>query len=705
MDIKFYNLNYFPVFLIAIIVAVLLGYCLVKRLKELNFYGALSKNPQYNFAFRERVLLYKSIICFIGFLLLCIVILRPLWGDKKSEIFGKDRDVIFVLDISKSMLAQDIKPNRLENAKNSIENALPYLFGAKVALVSFAGSSEIRCPLSDDYDFFSECLKNCVPENAALGGSYLNSALEKVVDKVLNKDRATKQNIIVISDGGDFITKDIDGIAKEIKDLGAKLTIIGVGDTIYESNIPLKDGSFLSYKDEYVKTKLENEFLKDVAFKAGGNYVEIGIKSLSISDILSILISSDTLKVVENKSLDEYEDRFQIFLFFAIIAFLIWAYPIGYDKKKAVLKCLIFMFALNIYGGQGEELFLAKDYENAKEIFRQEAEKNPKNLIARYNYARSLYAIKEYDIAYYNYESVLSLAMENEDAIIQDRVTYDMAVVACIYAQNLLDTDIRRADYMARKSMDLFRELLINASTNDKIPDAFLYHRKVIKSVETALKELEDTQAKMEEIKKEFVKEIEELIILEDKILNLTSQDNFQEGEVFQNSSIKRTEKLLENIAIHSKDIESQVIELKAFVAIMQELESFVKKAHTSEKESLKSSLEKNKSKTVTHAQEAIIYLSEALTLIKDSSNSSESTSSSESGEEYEEEESEEYDEESEGDYSDSEASENDLNEGTSMTSLPSPEQLEGKILQSEKENNMRRDQTRGKYQKVEKDW
>ena len=133
--------------------------------------------------------------------LMVIALARPGFDPQRHSVSQSGRDVVFVLDVSRSMLAEDASPNRLEAAKNGIRDALDAFNTQRVGLVIYAGSSNILCPLTYDYNFVRYMLDQATTRAVDFGGTILLSAVEKSIDSVLMEGRGGMHDLIVLTDG------------------------------------------------------------------------------------------------------------------------------------------------------------------------------------------------------------------------------------------------------------------------------------------------------------------------------------------------------------------------------------------------------------------------------------------------------------------------------------------------------------------------
>ncbi|MCH2613093.1 MAG: VWA domain-containing protein, partial [Opitutales bacterium] len=198
------------------------------------------------------------------FVLLTLALTRPGYQPQRFSIEQSGRDVVFALDVSRSMLARDAYPSRLEAAKQGIRDCLDGFEGEQVGLVIYAGSSSISCPLTTAYDIVRYMLSQIQPRSVEYGGSLLLSAIEKCVDQVLSSERRGFQDIILLTDGEDH-GPGIELVARRIKESEAKLLIVGLGDSQSGSRIPIlnEEGETipLKHKGEIVYTRLRDKEL------------------------------------------------------------------------------------------------------------------------------------------------------------------------------------------------------------------------------------------------------------------------------------------------------------------------------------------------------------------------------------------------------------------------------------------------------------
>ena len=210
-----------------------------------------------------------------AYLLLAVSLARPQWGEHLEDVRRRGLDIVVALDTSRSMLADDLKPNRLQQAKWGIRDLVNQLQGDRVGLVSFAGSAFLQCPLTIDYAAFMMTLDDVYAGIIPVGGTAIAEAL-RVAGKAFDRNTASDKVIILITDGENH-EGDPAGIVDELRKDGIRVFAIGVG-SVEGALIPLTgaDGSIGFVKDHHnntVKTALREDLLEALALGTGGVYV------------------------------------------------------------------------------------------------------------------------------------------------------------------------------------------------------------------------------------------------------------------------------------------------------------------------------------------------------------------------------------------------------------------------------------------------
>jgi Ca-activated chloride channel family protein len=266
---------------------------------------------------------WKAVLLLAGFALLVSGLARPAWNLQQTTVTRKGRDVVFVLDVSRSMLAEDLAPSRLERAKLAIGDVISGLRGDRVSLLVFGGSAAIKCPLTLDYGFFRMMLESVSTESISRGGTMIGDAIRTVLDQVLDRQEKKFRDIVLITDGGDQESFPVEA-AKEAAARGVRLLIVGLGDEDEGRRIPITDEtgrrSFMKYQGREVWSKLDAATLRQMALAApGSRYLNVATGTVDLGEVYRELIGSAEKKELEEETIERYEEKFQVFLALAFL--------------------------------------------------------------------------------------------------------------------------------------------------------------------------------------------------------------------------------------------------------------------------------------------------------------------------------------------------------------------------------------------------
>jgi Ca-activated chloride channel family protein len=261
---------------------------------------------------------WKAVLVLAASALTIVALARPGWNPKPKSLQRQGRDVMFLLDVSKSMLAQDLAPNRLERAKLAILDCVEKLQGDRVGLVVFAGTAAVQCPLTLDYGFFRMMLESVNTESIARGGTMIGDAVRKALDEGFGDREKRYKDIVLITDGEDQESFPVQA-AESAGKSGVRIIAIGIGDEDQGRRIPITDKSgrraFLTYKGQEVWSKLDADTLRKMANATpGGKFLKVATGAIDLGDVYAQLISTAEKKELEAKSVELYEERFQAFL-------------------------------------------------------------------------------------------------------------------------------------------------------------------------------------------------------------------------------------------------------------------------------------------------------------------------------------------------------------------------------------------------------
>ncbi len=279
----------------------------------------------------------KLIFLVLGISFLVLALVNPKMGVKLKTVKRQGVDVVFALDVSRSMLAEDIAPNRLEKSKQIISKIIDKLGSDRVGVIIYAGNSYPLLPITTDHAAAKMFLQNANPDLVSSQGTAISEALE-LAKTYYNNDEQTNRFLIIISDGEDH-QEETKQIAQNLSNEGVKVYTIGVG-TEKGGLIPLKlNGSLIGYKKdnkgEAVNTQRKASVLQGIADAANGQYID-GNKTEKPVKAIAEIIEKAEKNEFETKQFSDYKDQFQWFLGIGILFLLIDIFLL--EKKTKWLK-------------------------------------------------------------------------------------------------------------------------------------------------------------------------------------------------------------------------------------------------------------------------------------------------------------------------------------------------------------------------------
>ncbi len=264
----------------------------------------------------------KMILLIVSLLFLILGLSGPQIGSKVQEIKRYGIDVIIAIDCSNSMLAEDIKPNRLQRAKYELSSLIDLLQGDRVGIIVFAGTAFLQCPLTLDYTAAKMFLDIIDTSLMPVQGTAIGAAIRLAIDS-FPKEELKYKALVLLTDGEETANSDPIGAAEEAKKYGIRIYTIGYGRPEGEI-IPLKDrsGNIIGYKKdkkgEVVVSKLDEDLLQRISYITGGKYFRAIDGSINPQYIYEE-ISGMEKKVLQSKFRKMYENRFQYFIFISLL--------------------------------------------------------------------------------------------------------------------------------------------------------------------------------------------------------------------------------------------------------------------------------------------------------------------------------------------------------------------------------------------------
>ena len=269
----------------------------------------------------------QALLLMSGLALVAFAAARPQWGHSAQIVKARSRNVVVALDVSRSMLAADVRPNRLERAKADIADLIDSLEGDRCALVAFRRTGTLLCPLTTDHAFLRSALEAATPESAPRGETDLGAAIRASLD-ALDPAADDHNAVILISDGGDLRGGAISA-AKTAASRSVPVFTVGLGDPRTDTAVPDAAGTGVQqYKGAAVKTKLEEATLSAIAKASGGRYVPLATAGTA-ETTLGAIYRRFLRQVAAKQQAEEEElratERFGIFLVPGLLLVLVAA--------------------------------------------------------------------------------------------------------------------------------------------------------------------------------------------------------------------------------------------------------------------------------------------------------------------------------------------------------------------------------------------
>ena len=281
----------------------------------------------------------KIVVLSLAFACLVIALVNPKMGTKMETVKRQGIDIVFAVDISKSMLAEDIAPNRLEKTKQLVSQIINELGNDRVGIVGYAGSAYPVLPMTTDYGIAKMYLQSMNTDMVSSQGTAINDALKLSVDYFDIKE--TSKLIILVSDGEDHGVGADEAIAMA-KDKNVRIFSIGMG-TEKGAMIPIKDnrGNIISYKKDQngdnVITKMYPETLKSISDKTKSKYIN-GSNTKEVVDEVKKQLDKIEKTEFESQQIADFESQYQWFLGLGFLLLLVDIFLL--EKKTAWVQKL-----------------------------------------------------------------------------------------------------------------------------------------------------------------------------------------------------------------------------------------------------------------------------------------------------------------------------------------------------------------------------
>ncbi len=270
---------------------------------------------------RKRI---RSVLVLVALVLMVFSLIDPRWGVRYQEVRQQGIDVFFVLDTSRSMLAEDAKPNRMLRGKQYIEDVLETLGGDRVGLITYGGQAGVAVPLTLDYGSVRLALDEIQAREGRRGGSMTGDAVRLAVDSFTDEVEDFKA-IVVLSDGDDMGSYPVEAAATAAE-RGISVFTVGLGDAAEGGRIPIEqDGQrrYLTWEGQEVWSTLKPDLLQEMALAADGAYIPAGTGNVDMATIYEDVIADGSGREIETARIEQHIPRYQWFAAMALLLLLI----------------------------------------------------------------------------------------------------------------------------------------------------------------------------------------------------------------------------------------------------------------------------------------------------------------------------------------------------------------------------------------------
>ncbi len=251
-----------------------------------------------------------------------VALAGPRFGTQYEDVIPRGSDLYVLIDVSRSMLAEDVPPSRLGRAKADVAALVNRLEGERVGLIAFAGQAVVKCPLTVDYDAFRRSLDELDPGSAPRGGTAIGDAIRKALE-VFQARAERDQAILLITDGDDQQSYPLEAAAVAAE-RHVTIFTVGLGDADHGARIPqgAQAKSYVEYQGQQVWTKLDGSLLKQIALKTTGVYVPVGTRAYDLGELYAKYLQGRRGSDAQSQKRIRRAEQFQIFLALALLALL-----------------------------------------------------------------------------------------------------------------------------------------------------------------------------------------------------------------------------------------------------------------------------------------------------------------------------------------------------------------------------------------------
>ena len=461
MNLPFENIQLLWLLLLLPIIVLVYFYALAQKKKVAKKIGDAVLVNALTANYNNKSYPKKFILLFFALMLILLALANLRTKTGSENITRNGIDIMIALDVSKSMLAKDVQPNRLERAKQLLGKLIDKLSNDRIGIIVFAGKAYLQMPITGDHTAAKMYLNSASTETVPSQGTVIGDALKMSYAAFNSKEKKYKA-VILISDGEDH-DENATAVATEMAEQGVVINTVGIGST--EGTTILDELTTEPKKDKEgntVITKLNEQTLADIAANGKGTY-QLFTNTDEVVDKLYSSLSTMDKRKVEDKSLANYKSWFQILLGLAFLLMVI-EILISEVKKYKMKNIKYIATAIFLFIGvasyaqvenenikKGNDAYKKSDFENAIIQYETAAKKNDKNTIAKYNLGNAMYKADKKDEAITLFDKAAKEATKPLD---KSNALYNKGVAL-------------QANKKLQESIDAYKKALVNDATNE----------------------------------------------------------------------------------------------------------------------------------------------------------------------------------------------------------------------------------------------
>ena len=471
----------------------------------------------------------KVFLTISGVLLVLVAMARPQWGHQWQESKGRGIDILIALDTSKSMLAEDIKPNRLERAKLAIFDIVDKLEGDRVGLIAFSGQAFLQCPLTLDYDAFNQTLEIIDTSIIHVGGTNIASAINEASASFVHDDN--EKILVLITDGEDLHRSGI-SLARKVSEEGIKIYTVGVGSATGEL-IPIRqeNGEVEYLRDQegnVVKTRLDSVTLMEIAKETNAFYVPLGHKGQGLDLVYEKGLQSIPKQEREARLNKIPMERFQWPLILALVTFFIDGLlgtrrnrnrrsPLSFIGSAILVFLISSSLSVESSPQKAKRLYDKGEFEEAGKQYQDAIDGKPEDSRLYYNLGASLFRSADYNEA----NTALKKALATDDLKLQQNAFYNLGNTHYRMGEDQLETNPEETIKLWNRGLKNYENAL-NLDTNDE--DAKFNYDYLKKRLQELMSQQQQEQEQQQQQQEEEQEEEQE-------------EDNQEQDQNQQNSA------------------------------------------------------------------------------------------------------------------------------------------------------------------------